>query len=414
MAVTASYAGGGRFLIRGPQGFDGPVLVGIWPDPAVLGIRERLARRWLGWRLSGTGTAVRTLELDPADAAGNTALIAGVLGSDNGGRIRLPPGRYPVGGLVIRAGWTIEGDDTTLVQPVATAEPLLHVVGSDVTLRGLRLELPASSPGPHDGAHWTGITVGHYLYGDEPAALTGVRLEDLTVTRAGRCAANSVTVIGAVSDLRIQGLDVTGGGTGLMVHWGGIGATVSSITGPTYHPHDLAIDGLSVHEAFEGFCLSSVHDAVVRDVRCDDVEIGFRLLAGDNGDRFHVLGADSEVNRRITVAGCEIGWSGDLYAIRVAGWGRSEVDGLISHRAFEDLQLADCRIMPLPIGTGEPRPDQRPAGIGGPRSGRGSGGTREPRGGRRPVVLEDAGAIDLSGVTVEKSEEFSGLDSEDG
>ena len=390
VALRVSYAGAGRFRIRPAGAFDDPVLVGIWPDPAALGIRERLCRRWLGWRLSGIDTGVRSLDLDPGDPAANSAAITEVLASDSTGAIRLPAGTFPISGLVIGPGWTIEGAGTTLVQEVATAEPMLHVVGSGVTLRGLRLELPASSPGPHDGAHWTAITVGRYLYDEEPDWLTGVRLEDVAVHRAGRCAANSVTVIGAVSDLRVSGLEVTGGGTGLMVHWGGIGTSVSSISGPTYHPHDLAIDRLVVTDAFEGFCLSSVHDAVVRDVRCDDVEIGFRLLAGDNSDRFHVLGAGSEVNRRITVAGCEIGWSGDLYAIRVAGWGRSEVDGLVSHRAFEDLQLAGCRIVPLPVGSREPRP------------------------GRRPIVLEAAGRVDLDGVVVEKSEEFSGLDSEDG
>ena len=297
-------------------------------------------------------------------------------------------------GLAIGPGWTVEGDDTTLVQPVATSEPMLQVVGSDVTLRGLRLELPPSSPGPHDGAHWTAITVGRYLYAEEPDWLTGVRLEDLIVHRDGRCAANSVTVIGAVSDLRLRRVGVTGGGTGLMVHWGGVGAGVSAITGPTYHPHDLAIDGLVVRSAFEGFCLSSVHDVVIRDVRCEAVEIGFRLLAGDNADRYHHLGPDSEINRRITVAGCEIGWSGDLYAVRVAGWGRSEVDGLISRRVFEDLQLVDCRITPLPVEIGD-------------RAARSAA--------RRPVVLEDAGEVDVSGIAViDEHEDLSGLDLENG
>ncbi len=338
--------------------------------------------------------AMYTPELDPADPLTNHVVLSGLLGGRTGGRIRLPAGRFPVSGLVIGPGWTIEGDDTTLVQPVATPEPMLHVVGSDVTLRGLRLELPPSSPGPHDGAHWTAITVGRYLYAEEPDWLTGLRLEDLTVDREGRCAANSVTVIGAVSDLRVRRLSITGGGTGLMVHWGGVGTSVSAISGPTYHPHNLAIDGLIVRSAFEGFCLSSVHDVVVRGVRFERVEIGFRLLAGDNADRYHLLGPDSEINRRITVSGCEIGWSGDLYAIRVAGWGRSEVDGLISRRGFEDLQLVDCRIIPLPVDIGG-RSARSPA--------------------RRPVVLEDAGEVDVSGISVaDKGEEISGLDSGDG
>jgi hypothetical protein len=400
--VASAYAGGGRFHVRPVGILPAPVLVGIWVDPARLSVRERWCRRWLSWRLSHGPAAeplpprpaMYTPELDPEDPLTNQVVLSGLLGGRTGGRIRLPAGRFPVSGLVIGPGWTIEGDDTTLVQPIATPEPMLHVVGSDVTLRGLRLELPPSSPGPHDGAHWTAITVGRYLYAEEPGWLTGVRLEDLTVRRDGRCAANSVTVIGAVSDLRVRRLSVTGGGTGLMVHWGGVGTSVSAISGPTYHPHDLAIDGLVVRSAFEGFCLSSVHDVVVRGVHCGGVEIGFRLLAGDNADRYHLLGPDSEINRRITVAGCEIGWSGDLYAIRVAGWGRSEVDGLISRRDFEDLQLVDCRIIPLPVGIG---------------------GRSVRSAARRPVVLEDAGEVDVSGISLmDKGEEISGLDSEDG
>jgi hypothetical protein len=400
--VASAYAGGGRFHLRPIGVLPAPVLVGIWADPARLSLRERWCRRWLSWRLSHGPApeplpprpAIYAPELDAEDPLTNHAVLSGLLGGRTGGRIRLPAGRFPVSGLVIGPGWTIEGDDTTLVQPTATSEPMLHVVGSDVTLRGLRLELPPSSPGPHDGAHWTAITVGRYLYAEEPGWLTGVRLEDLTVNRDGRCAANSVTVIGAVSDLRVRRLSVTGGGTGLMVHWGGVGTSVSAISGPTYHPHDLAVDGLIVRSAFEGFCLSSVHDVVVREVRCEGVEIGFRLLAGDNADRYHPLGPDSEINRRITVAGCEIGWSGDLYAIRVAGWGRSEVDGLISRRGFEDLQLVDCRIIPLPVD---------------------SGGLPTRSAARRPVVLEDAGDVDVSGISLaNKSEEVSGLDSGNG
>ncbi len=328
-------------------------------------------------------TGVHRPALSAVDADANRAELARLLASGTRGVIELPAGRLPVaGGLVIGAGWTLRGaagGGTTLVQAAGSADPMLHVIGSGVRLHDLRLELPASSPGPHDGAHWTAITVGRYFYPAPAEWIGDIRLDDLAVTRAGRCAANTVTVIGAVRDLAVRDLDVRGGGTGLMVHWGGVGNGVTQITGPTYHPHRITVERLTVRSAFEAFCLSAVHDVTVRDCSCDDVEIGFRLLAGDNTDRYHHLGADSEINRRITVDGCRIGWCGDLYAIRVAGWGRSEVDGRVRLRAFDDVRLTDCEIEPAPVVRTRPRRHEVL---------------------RVPVVLERAGVVDVSTVRV--------------
>jgi len=321
--------------------------------------------------------------LSPVDAFANRAELIRLLSSGAPGTIELPAGRIPVaGGLVIGAGWTVRGAEaggTTLVQPVGSADPLLHVIGSRVRLQDLGLELPAASPGPHEGAQWTAVTVGRYFYPGPAAWVGDISLDGLVVTRAGRCAANSITVIGAVRDLTVRDLDVRGGGTGLMVHWGGVGNGVTRIAGPSYHPHRITVERLTVRSAFEGFCLSAAHDVTVRDTRCEDVEIGFRLLAGDNTDRYHLLGPDSDVNRRITIDGCRIGWCGDLYAIRVAGWGRSEVDGRVRLRAFDDVRLTGCEIEPTPVVGAQPR---RRVFL------------------RVPVVLERAGAVDISTVRV--------------
>jgi hypothetical protein len=102
------------------------------------------------------------------------------------------------------------------------------------------------------------------------------------------------------------------------------------------------------------------------------------LLPGDNTDRFHEMGADSGINQRLLIQHCDIGWCGDLYAIRVAGWGRSEVDGAVTTRAYVDLRVQDVTIRPLPVVV--------------------SG--RPPRQGRRPIVVEDAGSVDLTEVHV--------------
>jgi hypothetical protein len=102
-----------------------------------------------------------------------------------------------------------------------------------------------------------------------------------------------------------------------------------------------------VRDAYEGFYLSSVHDVEVRDVTCDDVEIGFRLLPGDNADAYHEDPTRSQVNRRITVSGARIGWRG-IYAIRVAGWGRSEVDREVRRLSYRDVTISGCVLTALP------------------------------------------------------------------
>jgi hypothetical protein len=292
--------------------------------------------------------------------------------------VLLPAGRYPLArGLALETGRALHGSTedagTVLVQDKAEEDPLLHLLGSGAEVADVTLELPAADPGQHDGDRWTALTVGRYFYPTTPDWISGVTVRGLRVRRDGRCAANSVAILGAVRDITITDLDVTGGGTGLAVHWGAVGRSVSDLTGPSYHPHRLTVSRLAVREAFEGFYLSSVHDAVVSDVRGEGVEIGFRLLPGDNTDRFHT--GSGRVSSRITVSGCDIGWCGP-YAMRLAGWGRSEIDGAVTTLAYRDVTIADCTLRVEPqLPDARPRPD------------------------RRAVVIEQAAGIELRDIT---------------
>ncbi|QNE20285.1 hypothetical protein F1D05_23190 [Kribbella qitaiheensis] len=291
----------------------------------------------------------------------------------------LPAGSYPItAGLVLTDNWSLSGSGTTLWRPEAEASPLIAVLGSGVTVTDLTLELPDASPGPHDGAEWTAITIGRYFYAEQPEWIEQIVVRRVVIRRAGRCAANNITLIGAVREVLLSDITVHGGGTAFIAHWGAVGAGVSDITGHSLHPHHFQVDGLRVCDAFEAFCLSSVYDVEVRDVRCERVEIGFRLLPGDNTDRYRDPGAEMGINQGLSIHGCDIGWCGDLYAIRVAGWGRSEVDGAVTTRAFVDLDLRDVTIRPLPVVVAR----------------------QPPRPGRRPIVVEDAGSVDLAGVRV--------------
>jgi hypothetical protein len=320
-----------------------------------------------------------------ANGERNRALLADLLAGGDPGEIRLPPGRFPLaGGLVIGAGWTVRGagsPGTANATPgtwlyadrPGGGEPLLHVVGPAVRLIGLCLEPAPSEPGPHGGDRGTAVTVGRYLYPQAPEWIYAVGLTGIRVRAATRNA-NAVAVMGAVRDVAVDGLTVDGGCTGLAVHWGARGRDVSRLSGPTYHPHGLTVTGLRVRAAFEGFYLSAVHDVRVDGADLRGVEVGFRLLAGDNTDRFYPR--DGVVGRRIAISRVAVTWRGRLYGMRVAGWGRSEVDGAVTTLAYEDVEVRDCRFVALEDRAGPPRS-------------------------RAPIVLERAHGVVLRGISVD-------------
>ncbi|HYN97518.1 MAG TPA: hypothetical protein VES42_27085 [Pilimelia sp.] len=317
---------------------------------------------------------------DPtADAALRRRLLAGAPAE-----LRLPAGRYALAhGLTVGAGWTVSGADgpagtwlSAAPAGAGTGAPLLHVTGSDVRIERLGLAPAPSAPGLHGGDRGTALTVGRFLYAGRPDWVSGVSLARLRVRAPGR-EANAVAVMGAVRDVDIDDLSVTGGCTGLAVHWGCAGRDVSALAGPTYHPHRLRVAGLRVRDAFEGFYLSAVHDVQVAGACLTDVDIGFRLLAGDNTDRFHP-GDAGVVGSRIDIAGVCVAWRGRLYGARVAGWGRSAVDGRVTTLAYRDVSLRDCSFTALDSAD-EPATPVRT---------------------RAPVVLEQAYGVRLRGITM--------------
>lgn len=279
------------------------------------------------------------------DAMANRDLLQCHLDTREPIELELAAGRWPLaGGLVLHAGQSLCGTpETTLVRTKLDEAPFMHVIGSGVVLRDLKFDLPATNPGLHEGDRRTGITIGDYLYPDPATWIEDVAVANVRIAWTARCTANSVAVMGAVRHATLKQLEIVGGGTGVAVHWGAVGRSVSDIVGPSYHPHHLAIDGLKVRAAFESFYLSSVHDVTVRRVVAEDVEIGFRLLPGDNGVRFQENPAESLVSSNISVSDCDIAWHG-LYGIRIAGWGRSEVDHEVTRLPYRGSSVSDCRL----------------------------------------------------------------------
>jgi hypothetical protein len=294
-----------------------------------------------------------------ADADHNRRLLQEVLDTVPPGKLELPPGTHMItDGLRVPGGWTIRGSEvaganggppgTWLVSAGTTGHPVLHILGSDVAISDLGLRPPPADPGEHGGDRGTAITVGDYLYQQTPEWISRVDLRRLHVERLGEKHANCIALMGAVNDLTLHDLTIRGGYTGVAVHWGAVGADVASIVGPTYHPHRLTITDLRVSDALEGFYLSSVHDVRVDGACLQDVDMGFRLLPGDNTDRF--VNSDV-VGSRIEVANVCVRWHGPLYAIRAAGWGKSEVDGKVSVLQYRDAVIRDCTLRGA--GTGD-------------------------------------------------------------
>ncbi|PMR59605.1 hypothetical protein C1A38_18755 [Verrucosispora sp. ts21] len=320
-----------------------------------------------------------------ADPAANRHAIERLLADESGGTLHLPAGTFPLdGGIVVGAGWTLAGAQqhdgqvrTWLASSASDGQPIVQVLGSQVTIQDIGFRPPPASPGEHGGDRGTAITVGSYLYPAETEWIEDIQLRRVRVERPGTRAANCIALVGAVRHLTLADVSIVGGCTGIAVHWGAVGDSVSSISGPSYHPHHIDIQDLVVSDAFEGFYLSSVHDVSVQRARLSDVEIGFRLLPGDNTDRFHV-GDDNVIGQRIRVSDALVSWNGPLYAIRIAGWGRSEVDRSVRVLEYRDVVVTDCTLVPLPVI-----------------------GAKEPLRSRTPVVVEQASGVLLDNIRVD-------------
>ncbi|MEV6347066.1 hypothetical protein [Actinoplanes sp. NPDC051851] len=242
-----------------------------------------------------------------------------------------------------------ESGATWLESESRTGHPVLHVIGSGVSISDLALRPAPSDPGEHGGDRGTGLTIGEYLYTETPDWVSDVDVRRVRVDHGALRTANAIGVMGAVREITLHEVSVTGGYTAVAVHWGAVGADVSSITGPTYHPNHLTLTDLRVRDAIEGFYLSSIHDVRVTGACLRDVEMGFRLLPGDNTNRF--VSSSEDVGARVEISDVCVRWTGPRYAVRIAGWGKSEVDGVVSVLAYRNCLIHDVRL--AGTGTGE-------------------------------------------------------------
>src|SRR4051794_36768410 len=94
------------------------------------------------------------------DAERNRRVLQEALDTAPPGQLELPPGEHALtDGLRVPGGWTIRGASvigangspptSTLVSTGTTGHPVLHVLGSDVSISDLGLKPPPADPGEH-------------------------------------------------------------------------------------------------------------------------------------------------------------------------------------------------------------------------------------------------------------------------
>jgi|GEM_PF-3060416 len=176
-------------------------------------------------------------------------------------------------------------DSTIGIQTALTTDYGL-LFGDYAEINRVTLNHTASPTGVVNGRSNCAILMGAQLSSDDSTS-DGARITDTKVnyldTSSPKRAGNTVAGFGNVSNVRIQGLDITTNATtGLQFHWGYSADALS-----TNHPRNITIDSLNVTgsagNSTVGFYLSACHNVQINSGRIKDVDQGIIIGAGDVG-----------------------------------------------------------------------------------------------------------------------------------
>jgi hypothetical protein len=303
--------------------------------------------------------------------------------SGKSGEVLLPPGETHVHGEVqVTRPLRIAGAGagrTVLVFHIGARQCAFRILSSNVVLEDVEIRVDMrDQPGPHDGEYGTAVTIGRYLYGekDQIREIQNVTVRRVAIRRvAGSWPANSIFGGGAVSKVLLEHITIEGGLLGVGFHWGAAGKDVGKITGKTYHPHGLVLRDVEVVDSVEGFWFSSCYDVDVQGVVVRRCSFVFRLLPGDNGARFADAAEKPKISSNIAIRNVyAYDVISTLFAVRITGWGRSEIDKKESLVAYRDTSIENVII--------------HTTGVAAPRFGL--------------IYLDRCAGIDISGVIVSR------------
>lgn len=306
-----------------------------------------------GWFLqSGIGAVFRTFQgkmrddIDLRDFLGDNwaggdategidKAVAAVAGT---GRTLTVTDNYDYNGeLVLSGKMTLLGRGGRIKFTVDNTKPSIRVVASKVRIRDLNVEVNLTNGlGSDGGANGTAVTVGRFFYDETPDEVRDVRIKGLRVTRtAGSWGGHVITVIGRVSDVKINDLEteqIAGApknGNAVLVHWGAEGPGPGlPFTGNSYHPNNVKVDGMTLDGHMRVYQISSSYDVTVKNVTGTNIDRVGDIIPGDEGNRYAPVEQKSFIGSNIQCTDFNVSGliNDSLASLRVYGLGFSRFD----------------------------------------------------------------------------------------
>ncbi|QHM75399.1 hypothetical protein C7M52_01353 [Mixta theicola] len=207
-----------------------------------------------------------TMKPDPGDMVMKTIKYFGAVGAgkdetevfiaadaysvETGETIRVNAGEYIVKNLELSGSWIF--DDGASIYGMLNAKDNVIIAGNGLRLNNATIKKYLLEHSP-DGDYGNAIKIGSAR---QPVNGTGTRniiLRNITIHNTGAKKSQSVEILGDVSDVFIETMNIYGTGA-VVVHWGGdIGddGHNSEIT-YSYHPHDISIKHLKFFKNSDG------------------------------------------------------------------------------------------------------------------------------------------------------------------
>jgi hypothetical protein len=268
------------------------------------------------------------------------------------------------GQLTVTVPVTFEGqgpERSTLAFSVNRDQSSIRVLSGGVDVHGLEIEVDlveSLSDGIHTGGraeYGTAITVGRYLHTEPHEEVRGVSVQDVRIHRTNFTAAG-ISILGRSSEVSVRDLEIVGRvSTAVILHWGGhttVAPSPAALEHPdydvmtTYHPHDVLVDGVTVHDSARMAIISSSYDVTLQELHGPTTSV-LLLLPGDEINRFATPGDRDRVMSNITMRNVSSQLEADDadYVVRATAVGTSKVDGAQRILPVVGLHLENIEIL---------------------------------------------------------------------
>jgi hypothetical protein len=215
-------------------------------------------------------------------AAFNDAIASGA------NRVRVPPGRYLVKNIELENVTLDLHEEAVLVHTLGSTDVGIRLL-SGGRIKGGAMEA-TNSVTPIHGGYGCPIAVGYYA--DISTPESDMAIEDVTITckNASAMGTLAISIVGAVSTIRIRDVKVNGAfSIACQAHWGGTfdeGSPNTSTVSASKHPHDIWVENLtcgadSGHVGNIAFSIAGSGDMKIRNLVSDGWKRAILITPGD-------------------------------------------------------------------------------------------------------------------------------------